>query len=57
MEKLLDLAIRVALSAFLSAGGVFAASGLVAELQQDAKGAMKAGISYSKFNQSLLRRR
>ena len=51
MEKIVYALIQVTLTTALMSGGGFALQRLVKLTQQDAKGAMKMGISYSRFNQ------
>jgi len=53
MERVIEALVRASLTAALMTGGGFAHRHLTMQAQQDAKGAMKMGISYSKFNRQL----
>lgn len=53
MDRVVEALIRMALTSALMAGGGFALQRLAIQAQQDAKVAMKMGISYAKFNRRL----
>lgn len=54
MERAVGGLIRMALTAALATGGGIALKRLVMQAQRDSKGAMQMGMSYGKFNRSLL---
>lgn len=56
MEKFLERMIRMALTSFIATGGVLTVSKVVAQMQREAKGAVKMGISYAEFNRQLVAR-
>lgn len=54
MERAVGGLIRMALTVALVTGGGFVFKRLVMQAQRNAKGAMKMGMSYGKFNRRLI---
>jgi hypothetical protein len=54
MERLFNAVLKLGFYMILTAGSGYAARAII-QAQLDAKGAMKMGISYGKFNRQLIR--
>jgi hypothetical protein len=55
MERLFNAVLKLGFYMILTAGSGYAAHRAIIQAQLDAKGAMKMGISYGKFNRQLIR--